>query len=759
MFRHLGELIARYPLRFVGAWLVVLIFVGLFRPDPLRVADAEPNHVVPSDAPSSIARQRALDAFPDAFGRSRAVLIHERRPTLTDADHAYINAVAIRLREAADRYDRWTVIAPSDSPLHRHRLVSADGQCAMIVVLLNSHWTTKRGARMVDAIESVVADGRPDGLGVELTGTAGIGRDYAVVSKRALDRTTKVTIFLVVVILAIVYRAPLAALVPLLSISASVVVALHLLDYLAVWGWGVSDRERVFTIVLLYGAGTDFALFWISRYREEVAAGLDRHSAIAASMASTGPAVLASAGTTVVGLATMMVAKLVPTHMAGRIMAFVLVIAFLAATTLAPALVALMGRALFWPARPSRGADIGMRRMWTSLAAVVVRWPVATLLVGIALMLPPIWTAINAEYHYDTLGELPKDSSAARGAAIASAHFPEGQLYPTTLLVDAGESGIGDETAARRLSAALEDACASLDGVTDVRGLTHPAGRSPQAAALNAAALSLAPDDVTSYFLSDDRTLMRIECSMNHGPLSVRAMQTMESAEAVATRTATAQLRRPATATAEGITAYIADVREITRNDRRWIMALAPILIWLIVLMLVRDVLLSVFMLLATLMTFGATLGLTEWTFVYLLGLEAIDWKVDVFVFVIIVAIGQDYNIFLVTRLHQESQSYPLREATTRAIVRTGSIISSCGLIMAATLGSLMSAGLRLYEQLGFALAVGILIDTFLVRPLLIPSFYLATKRLLGRREAAKSLEPRPAGNPAAGIDRSPRGA
>lgn len=759
MFHRLGERIARTPLPFIGIWGVALVLIGLARPDAQRIADAEPNHVVPADAPSSLARDRALQSFPDAFGRSRAVLIYERLPALTDADLVYIDAVARRLRDAAPAHDDWTVIAPSDSPLHRERLVSADHQCAMVVVLLKTHWTTKRGARMVDAIEAIAAEGRPAGLESELTGTAGIGRDYASVAKRALDRTTKVTVCLVILILAIIYRAPLAALVPLISISASVVVALHLLDFLAVWGWGVSDRERVFTVVLLYGAGTDYALFWISRYREELAARNDRRAAIAASMEATGPAVLASAGTTVVGLATMMVAQLVPTHVAGRIMAFVLIIAFLAATTLAPALVALMGRALFWPTRASRGAEVGMRRMWTALATIVVRRPGFTLLVGVVLMLPPIWTALHSEYHYDTLGELPKDSSAARGAAIASAHFPEGQLYPTTLLVDVGKGGVGDDAAAKKLSAALEAACATVKGVTDVRGLTHPAGRSAGAAALNLAAISLAPREVESYFLSKHRTVMRIECSMAYGPLSVKAMDTMAAAEQMVQRKAAAQLDRPVTVMAEGITAYIADVRQITQRDRRWIMLLAPLLIWLIVLVLVRDVLLSVFMLLATLMTFGATLGLTEWIFVGLLGQDAIDWKVDVFVFVIIVAIGQDYNIFLVSRLLQESRAYKLTESTTRAIIRTGSIISSCGLIMAATLGSLMSAGLRLYEQVGFALAVGILIDTFLVRPLMIPSFYLVTRRLFGARSAAATANSRPASKPAPGIDSSPGGA
>jgi RND superfamily putative drug exporter len=177
-----------------------------------------------------------------------------------------------------------------------------------------------------------------------------------------------------------------------------------------------------------------------------------------------------------------------------------------------------------------------------------------------------------------------------------------------------------------------------------------------------------------------------------------------------------------------GLTSYIVSVRDVVGDDQIRVMLLATLVIAVIVALLVRDIPLTIFMLLATWLTFGMTITLTNLFFIHVIGQEGLDYKVRLIVFVIVVAVGQDYNIFLVTRMIEEDASNDPAGAK-RAIVRTGSVISNCGLIMAATLGSLWAGGLMLLQQLGFALALGVLIDTFFVRSLLLPSFFLATKR------------------------------
>jgi RND superfamily putative drug exporter len=186
-----------------------------------------------------------------------------------------------------------------------------------------------------------------------------------------------------------------------------------------------------------------------------------------------------------------------------------------------------------------------------------------------------------------------------------------------------------------------------------------------------------------------------------------------------------------------GPTPYILAVRDISSRDQMLIRILASVVIASIVFTLIRDLPLTVFMLVATWLTYGATIALAQLFFVHVMGENGLDWKVQLIVFVIIVAVGQDYNIFLVSRLFQEPRDLPDAEAARRAIVHTGSVISNCGLIMAATLGSLWAGRLGLLRQVGFALALGILLDTFFVRPLLLPSFFLATHRRRSRTLAA----------------------
>ncbi|MCH7813758.1 MAG: MMPL family transporter [Planctomycetes bacterium] len=181
---------------------------------------------------------------------------------------------------------------------------------------------------------------------------------------------------------------------------------------------------------------------------------------------------------------------------------------------------------------------------------------------------------------------------------------------------------------------------------------------------------------------------------------------------------------------ATGLTPYILNIKTVADADQRRVTLLVVAVISLIVLIWVRDPGLTVCMVVATLMVYAAALGITDAFFRCVLATGGIDWKVKLFLFVVLVAIGQDYNIFMVSRIRQERKNHDPREAVGRAIVRTGSVISSCGLIMAATLGSLAATGLPLLQQLGFAFACGVLLDTFLVRPLLVPACYLLLRRL-----------------------------
>ena len=334
---------------------------------------------------------------------------------------------------------------------------------------------------------------------------------------------------------------------------------------------------------------------------------------------------------------------------------------------------------------------------------------------------------------YDTLAELKGDYGAARGASMAQRHWPTGEIAPVTVLVRRAPGAKASSAPAgpnlenwAELSARLTSAVETLDSVSNVRSLTQPVGTGSSVAKvpLNVIRQGLLRASAGEY-ISPDGSAMRLDVVLDKPSLSLEAMD----AAAGIRRTVRDSLPEGFEAHFLGATAEMIDVRQVTQRDFHRVAVIVLAVIFVIVLVLLRDALLTAFLVLSTVLSYLATLGISYWVFAGLFGAAGLDWKVEVFLFVVMVAVGVDYNIFLTARIKQESRSHNLVEATRRAVVHTGPVISSCGIIMAATLGSLMTGDLSLLVQLGFAFALGMIIDTFIVRPLLVPAFVVLTGR------------------------------
>ncbi|HSW45344.1 MAG TPA: MMPL family transporter, partial [Phycisphaerae bacterium] len=436
--------------------------------------------------------------------------------------------------------------------------------------------------------------------------------------------------------------------------------------------------------------------------------------------------ILASGGTTICGLSMMLLAELVPSQNAGKFLAPVLAVSLMAALTLAPAMARLMGRGLFWPMGLRHHANLGERFVWPVMASLVTRRPRTVLLVGLLLLGIPAVLAIRLTPRFDSLSELPAGSPSDRGFKLLNAHFPVGQLFSSQLIFEF--DALPDEQALSRVSREVTDRLRQLPGVADVYSLSEPLGQSAVGSALLDAVVARMG---RRFYVSDALHVLRFEILIEPAPFSAEAMALIEQSRSVAGEyiAGMGDTLGPARPLVAGFTPYIIDVRAISGSDQARVMSLATVVIGLVVLALVRDLPLTLFMLLATWLTYGATLTFSDFFFTQVLHQGGLDWKVRLIVFVIVVAVGQDYNLFLVSRLLHELRDRDERDATRRAVITTGSVISSCGIIMAATLGSLWVGGLSLLRQVGFTLALGVLLDTFLVRPLLVPSFFLAAGR------------------------------
>lgn len=738
----LGHAIAHRPGLLILAWCAA-VGAGVTW-DCLR-QKLPPNESA-SFLPASSPYNRAVDfiarAFPQFAHRSYLVIIAHRPDGLTAQDFGWIHRLAVqggRLAETGAASER-RYLSPM-VPYLKARLVSPDNKAAMAVINLSSNYLSVASMNLVEQVEQLARVDRPAGLQVELTGPSGIGRDYFAATQHALDRTTMVTVLAVLGILVLVYRSPIGAMVPLLSIGASVYLAFVLLAILNQFGWIVTNIERIFAVVLLFGAGVDYALFWIARYREELQTSSDLDAAARQATLFASPAIVASAATTICGLCTLIAADLVPWKTAGKVLAPILLVSLLAALTLSPALARRLGRLLFWPMSTRQTPSITQRLFWPRLADAVLEQPRMILAIGTIALAIPAALALRTEPQFDSLSQLPPGSSSQRGAIIAHDYFTEGHLYSNALLLDFKEPP-GDEDAYLAISRELTQRILSIPGVDLVYSLDAPLGRTRSAdaspaeagAALKKLAQNLAPvvlPQVKRLYLSDRAAALRLEILIGPRPFTKEAMGIIQEVRRLAEDYALKPDGRSPVYEAHltGFTPYIMAVRDVSGGDQGRVMLIATGVIALIVFMLVRDWRLTLFMIAATWMTFGATLTIADAFFVHVMGTSGLDYKVRLIVFVIVMAVGQDYNIFLVSRLLERNQGVSLRETARQAILNTGPVISNCGLIMAATLGSLWAGKLALLQQTGLALALGILIDTFIVRPILLPSFFLALCR------------------------------
>jgi len=736
--QKIGAWIYRLRWTIITTWAILAALLVAFVPTP--EAAVSQRGFLPRDARYSRAAEAFFKSFPDNSGLSEAVIVFERRGSpLSAGDVVAIEKVADRIlrspSEAASQEDLEgvTVRSPKDLPLPGNPMiskVSAEGQAALVKVNIPASFITARSARVVDHIRAILADTPlPKGLAAAVTGCSGFGRDYAAAVTKSHKQTLYVTLTAVVVILLLVYRAPLAALVPLAAISLAAITTMKLLALGGRVGLHAGTAEKIFVVIMLYGAGVDYSLLLISRYRENLAASMKSGGALAAAVGASVLAITAAAGTDTAGMLMLCFAKYGIFKSTGPAVAVALVVALAAAITLVPALVGIFGRRIFWPAGQSRPARPS--KIWPRLAWLVTRRPAWVLAATLLALAAPAVQGLRLNWLYDTLAMLDGHYGARRGMEMARRHWPVGEIAPVKILLQTDRPV--DEKKWQEKCKLATQALEKLPEIRNVRSLSAPLGTDAPPAA-NFLAEAIGKRKVLGEYLSADGRAARLDAVLDYAPLSLPALETIERIHKAVSKVLSGTNPPPKIHIA-GATAEMADTREITQRDFHTVAALVLTVIFVIVMFVLRDVILTAFMVASTVLSYLATLGITYWVFAGLFGIAGLDWKVEVFLFVVMVAVGVDYNIFLAARLGQEARSHDLLQACRLAIVRTGPVISSCGLIMAATLGSLMAGELLLLRQLGFALALGMLMDTFVVRPLLLPSLVVLMGKTGRRRK------------------------
>jgi RND superfamily putative drug exporter len=791
MFKTLGRVAAAHPWIICAAWLVGGLCLSWTAPAWDSTALDEDIGFLPQRCPSVRGYQLLRQAFPKDVFASRLIFALERPDrALDDADFALVHRCAEDLEQlchAAPELRLGKVVSYRD-PLLGHRLTSQDRRCTLIEVSLGTPYLALQTRVAVNRADAVLRQ-RLSKAGFEpprlfTTGPAGIGRDLTNASADGLDRTTLVTVLLVVAVLLLVYRAPLLALVPLITIAVSVWVALHVLALMTlIPGVYLVNVSKIFAIVILYGAGTDYCLFLISRYCEELDNGHTGARSLSRSVAVVGSALAASAGTVICGLGLMGFAEFAKVRCAGPAIALSLAVALLAALTLTPALLRLLDSAAFWPrtqmgrrrnvnlcraparstafSSASSGRLLGSHaparsRFWDEISRGVVARPLLVWSIAVLALAPLAVLGFRVGPVYKATGELHPSVGSVRGLAAIQRHFTAGEIGPLTVLLQSSTDW--NTPVGREALAHLCHGFALLPNVAEVRGLTQPLGAplptsSPQPGpshslggllrSIQRDVLSGALEQAQSaardfYFAAlpaevPDRFVTRLDVVFHSDPFAAESRETLALIEVWLDKILpnwNASLRS-VHGECYGVTVSARDLAQITEEDRLRVNTLVVIGVFGILLLLVRRLWLAAYLLLTVLFSYYCTLGATALVGMLWSGrpLGQVDWRIPFFLFTILVAIGEDYNILLITRVLQERKRHGTAEGTRRALARTGGTITSCGLIMAGTFATLMLTGLGTLVQIGFALAFGALLDTFVVRPFLVPTFTLLVWR------------------------------
>lgn len=671
----LNRLVA-WPTGKVGRWVVVAIWIGLvavaggFAAMLQEVQQNDAQTWLPADAEST----RAFETYDENFANAdtaSAIVIYAREGGLTEADRSKVEA---------DRSQFVGLAEGEVSPL----VPSSDGAALLLNVPLETFQSDFTAIRdSVEQIRDIAQAGGEPGLTVHVTGEAGTAADL-INAFSGIDTTLLLAaVTVVTIILLFVYRSPFLWLVPLIAVGVSSQVANGAVYLLAKHaGLVVNGQSASILPVLVFGVGTDYALLLIARYREELRRRERRHEAMAVALRRSLPAILASASTVVVALACLLAATMNSTRGLGPVLIIGIVAAFLAMSTLLPALLVILGRWVFWPRIPRHQAEfteadtVSDHGVWSRLAERVRRRPrmiwaaSATVLAGLAIGITSLSTGLPSEKLF--LQEV--DSTA--GQKVLAAHFPAGSSAPLDVFARAST-----EPAVRAAAAATEGVAGVADAETggDWVHLT--------------VVMSAAPSSPEA-----EATLDRLRDAVHAVPGS--------------------------DAMVSGATAVTVDTNRATQRDERLIIPLILLVVFLVLAVLLRAVVMAVLLLASVVLSFAAALGLSSLIF-NALGYPQVDNTLPLFGFLFLVALGVDYTIFLMTRAREEVAVVGHESGVVRALGVTGAVITSAGLVLAGTFAVLAVLPTVNSMQQGVLVAVGVLLDASIVRVLLVPALAL----------------------------------
>ncbi|MBW7474427.1 MMPL family transporter [Paenibacillus oenotherae] len=949
------------------AWVAITAVSFLGLPDLQSIVRETEQKFVPSDSESVVAKEIMERIDPEQTTRSNAIIVFSREKGITSEDQQWLKNKADELKSLKDNDGIKSVQSAYEMPEMAAKFRSADGTTELIIV---GFQRAENDAATQEAVESLGESlgGAPEGSSVALTGSAPISKDFQKSSEEGLKKTELLTVGLVLVILFIVFRSPVAPFIPLLTIGLSLIITRGLVALATEYGMPVSSFTESFLIAILFGAGTDYCILLIQRYREELSVDNNPVEALVRTMRTVGKTVIFSASTVFVAFFLIGFAQF-GLYQSAVGVSIGVVVTLIAGLTLTPALLLILGRATFWPSKINSGGGHGESKLWSAMASLASRRPVAVLLVTV-ILLAPLTLLFEGKRSFDDIAEIDPGLGSVQGFRQVEQSFGSGEVFPVSIALTSSESMRSPEALA-----ALEFASASvarLDGVKEVRSAVRPLGEQlneltvqdqlsktsaaieemksgvdkvadglttasseiaagqgdidkltgglqvmsdktkeaknglhkihgglvsaakgtdqiagglsqsadvaasmaadlqgllqahpelmqdknvqmllgkqqglteglsqlkkgtagvqsgfkqlnpsiakvadglgqladgqSQAAAgaeelkgglneltgglkdgakgltdissglgqVNDAQKSIAdkggsqipgwymPEEALSrpefqqalaFYMSEDGLTTRLEIVLDVNPYSGDALLIVDKIRDTMRQSLANTAIVDPQVSLSGTSAQIHELKDISRNDFTRTGTFVLVGIFIVLMLLLRSVLAPIYVLLSLGFNYLVTMGIVEFIFVDLLGEPGLSWSASFFVFLIIVALGVDYSIFLMARFKEEYRPGGITYAMSRAMTTTGGVIISAAVIMGGTFAALMMSGVNTLLQIGAGIVIGLILYSTVFMGLVVPALanlvgeanwwpYRKQKAAAGQESQAKGADP-----------------
>lgn len=682
----------------IAIWLIITVVLSMVAPGAKEFAEGNENAGLPDDVASIIADKKLSEHFPQDSGMPLFSVLHKEDGLSEEDILSFTKALSSIERET----DFGTIVLPPIEEIdinHLNAFLSENEKTFFIPITVPDGLEGNELHDLITDVKETTSEQLDPNLELSWTGPAAIAADAVELFSRADVVLLLSTVGIILVLLLIIYRSPLLTLMPLIGAAIVYAVVDRIIGLTASFDWFTVESQALSIMsVLLFAVVTDYSLLIFSRYREELRRHESAHEAMSETMKHVKEPIFFSGSTIVLGVATLFVSLYEPYRNFAPAFVIAAGTMLIAGLTLLPALFAVIGRKAFWPVIPKYGEkEKEKKTMWAKVAHTVTKRPKLFMIPITFLLLLGTWNVTNMKETFDLIESFPEDLSSRVGYERLSDSFSPGSLAPSTLLI-VSENELDEAS----LKQAIEK-ISEKEGIENISVTGNPFSENKHGAKFTLT-FEGNPYDVTVFDtileLREESELILKDAGLVDAQLHIA-----------------------------GESAKNTDLRHIDKRDTTFVMILMTILITVMLGLQTRSVIAPIYMIGTILLSYAATLGLAIFLFKLFLGLEAVSYRIPLYSFVFLIALGVDYSIMLIARIREEMKVDSFEMAVRRGLEKTGGVISSAGTILAATF--LVLATMPIYELklFGFIMALGILIDTFIVRPLLIPTILI----LLGK--------------------------